>query len=231
MKCRKTSSIGPTSEILCTSDTLKRGTLHLELFAGFDPMLKPARSEPIQLPGGHYIYSKRDWGGIKALREVQLVHPTPVVVISHTVTSQCNSFDKCSEAVRQIQLRHMGKRGMQTDTVDIGYADTVDIGYNFLIGGDGNVYEGRGWNVMSFHRTPEGVVGISFIGNYKKDELTYEQIEAAQELLALGVKLEKLSPSYLLIAHYQIILTNSPGQNVVRVIEKWPHWSPSYRIT
>lgn len=127
--------------------------------------------------------------------------------------------------MQQIQLSHIGKKGARTG------ASIVDIGYNFLIGGDGNVYEGRGWDVMSFHRTPEGVLGISFIGNYYKYELTYGQIEAAQELIALGVKLEKLSPSYILIAHNQTMLTNSPGQNVVKVIEKWPHWSPNYRIT
>lgn len=26
-----------------------------------------------------------------------------------------------------------------------------DIGYNFLIGGDGNVYEGRGWDTTGAH--------------------------------------------------------------------------------
>ncbi len=26
-----------------------------------------------------------------------------------------------------------------------------DIGYNFLIGGDGNVYEGRGWDRQGSH--------------------------------------------------------------------------------
>lgn len=122
-------------------------------------------------------------------------------------------------------MGHTGKKGAQTG------AEIVDIGYNFLIGGDGNVYEGRGWDAMSFHKRPEVVLGISFIGNFNKHELTEGQIEAAQELLALGVKLKKLSPFYVLIAHNQTIATDSPGQNVVKVIEKWPHWSPTYRIT
>ncbi|XP_021921583.1 peptidoglycan-recognition protein SC2-like isoform X2 [Zootermopsis nevadensis] len=192
---------------------------------GFDPMMKTPSSEPFRLPGGHYIYSKQDLGAIKELCSEQLVHPTPVVVISHTTTRQCTSFDTCSEAARLIQLNIIGKRGSQNS------ANAADIGYNFLIGGDGNVYEGKGWDEMSSHRTPEGILGISFIGNYHKDRLTYGQIEAAQELLALGVKLEKLSPSYILVAHYQTASTDSPGKNIVKVIEKWPHWSPSYRIT
>jgi N-acetylmuramoyl-L-alanine amidase len=106
----------------------------------------------------------------------------------------------------------------------------VDIGYNFLIGGDGNVYEGRGWDAMSFHKRPEGVLGISFIGNFDKRELTDGQIGAAEELLALGVRLRKLSPFYVLIAHNQTTDTDSPGRNVVKVIKRWPHWSPTYQM-
>lgn len=29
--------------------------------------------------------------------------------------------------------------------------DYWDIGYNFLIGGDGSVYEGRGWDTVGAH--------------------------------------------------------------------------------
>jgi N-acetylmuramoyl-L-alanine amidase len=125
--------------------------------------------------------------------------------------------------VRRIQMTHIVKNSASTGE------RTVDIGYNFLIGGDGNVYEGTGWDVMSFHKRPEGVLGISFIGNFNKRELTDRQIGAAKELLALGVRLGKLSAFYVLIAHNQTTDTDSPGRNVVKVIEKWPQWSPTYR--
>jgi N-acetylmuramoyl-L-alanine amidase len=127
--------------------------------------------------------------------------------------------------VRRIQRGHIRRKDARTG------AETADVGYNFLIGGDGNVYEGGGWDAMSFHKRPEGVLGITFIGNFNKHELTDGQIEAAQELLALGVKLGKLSPFYVLIAHSQTIDTDSPGRNVVEVIKTWAHWSPTYRIT
>jgi N-acetylmuramoyl-L-alanine amidase len=126
--------------------------------------------------------------------------------------------------VRRIQTSHILKDSAQTG------AEIVDIGYNFLIGGDGNVYEGTGWDVMSSHKRPEGVLGISFIGNFNKRELTDGQIGAAKELLALGVRLSKLSPFYMLIAHNQTADTDSPGRNVVKVIQKWPHWSPTYQM-
>jgi N-acetylmuramoyl-L-alanine amidase len=30
-------------------------------------------------------------------------------------------------------------------------ADWMDLGYSFLVGGDGQVYEGRGWNHSGAH--------------------------------------------------------------------------------
>lgn len=43
-----------------------------------------------------------------------------------------------------------------------------DIGYNFLVGGDGNVYEGRGWDIHGAH-LPElnsNSIGICLLGNF-----------------------------------------------------------------
>ena len=43
-----------------------------------------------------------------------------------------------------------------------------DIGYSFLIGGDGLIYEGRGWNKKGAHTYCYNQLsyGIAFIGNY-----------------------------------------------------------------
>jgi N-acetylmuramoyl-L-alanine amidase len=43
-----------------------------------------------------------------------------------------------------------------------------DIGYNFLVGEDGNVYEGRGWGKKGAHSIPfnSKSIGICIIGNY-----------------------------------------------------------------
>lgn len=44
-----------------------------------------------------------------------------------------------------------------------------DIGYNFLVGEDGNVYEGRGWGVKGAHSIPYNgkSMGICMIGNFE----------------------------------------------------------------
>ena len=57
---------------------------------------------------------------------------------------------------RAIQNYHMDSNGWS------------DIGYSFLIGGDGNVYEGRGWNKVGAHTYGFNDVGygIDFIGTF-----------------------------------------------------------------
>jgi N-acetylmuramoyl-L-alanine amidase len=43
-----------------------------------------------------------------------------------------------------------------------------DIGYNFVVGEDGNVYEGRGWDNVGAHApayNPRGI-GICIIGDF-----------------------------------------------------------------
>lgn len=43
-----------------------------------------------------------------------------------------------------------------------------DIGYNFVVGEDGNVYEGRGWGTHGAHSTSYNSksIGICIIGNF-----------------------------------------------------------------
>jgi N-acetylmuramoyl-L-alanine amidase len=43
-----------------------------------------------------------------------------------------------------------------------------DIGYNFVVGEDGNVYEGRGWNAVDSHAVPynRNSIGICIIGDF-----------------------------------------------------------------
>jgi N-acetylmuramoyl-L-alanine amidase len=121
--------------------------------------------------------------------------------------------------MRSYQDYHMG-----------GALDLPDIGYNFVVTGDGSVYEGRGWDVTNMHGSfvTRCNVGISFTGNFVRDTPTNGQIEAAQELLQLGVKLGKIDENYKLVAMNETFNTLSPGVVLYTVISKWPHfWKPT----
>ncbi|XP_044270790.1 peptidoglycan-recognition protein SC1a-like [Tribolium madens] len=157
------------------------------------------------------IINKKIWGGRATLNfSKPLPHPTHFVIISHTVTPFCNDFLKCSQRVQSMQDYHMGS------------LKSPDIGYNFVIGGDGNAYVGRGWDIRNFHM--DDSIGISFIGDFIQDNLTADMINVAKKLLDEGVKSGKLAKDYKLLAHNQTYKTESPGPNVYKEIKNWPHF-------
>ncbi len=56
---------------------------------------------------------------------------------------------------------------------------------SFLVGGDGNIYEGRGWNVLGAHTQSYNDVGYGtcFIGNFMTVEPEDEAVDVYFELL------------------------------------------------
>lgn len=106
----------------------------------------------------------------------------------------------------------------------IGYAD---IGYNFLIGGDGAVYVGRGWDIEGEH-TPgcnQKSICIAFIGNFDDVAPTKGQLCAAQKLIRQCVDLKKLSSFYNLYGQYQLKDTESPTKELYNIIRQWDNWT------
>lgn len=161
--------------------------------------------------GNHSVFYKEEWRGKRFTRKTRMPHPVGLVIISHTSTNFCKNFYNCARILRGIQNSHMFK----------GF---WDIGTNFAIGGDGNIYVGRGWDVLNCH--PHLSIGISFIGNYDFDNLDANMEDAAQRLLQQGVTLGKLSEDYLLVGHNQTCRTHqrSPGEYVYRKIKTWTHF-------
>ncbi|XP_030570294.1 peptidoglycan-recognition protein LC isoform X5 [Drosophila novamexicana] len=162
------------------------------------------------------MLSVEQWGGRqprKALTNLTL--PVHRVIISHTAAEGCESRDVCEARVRVVQNFHMD--GWNWD----------HIGYNFLVGGDGMVYEGRGWDSQGAHTLGynSDSIGISFIGTFIKIHPTDEQLQACKLLLEEGVRLKKLVPDYKLYGHRQLSATESPGEILYSIIQTWPHWT------
>lgn len=104
------------------------------------------------------IISRTEWKARKRIDFRMLpVTPTPYVVIHHGgVPKYCQDQEACSAIVRSYQNFHLDDRGWW------------DIGYNFLIGEDGNVYEGRGWNYVGAHAPGYNTqsIGICILGDF-----------------------------------------------------------------
>lgn len=117
--------------------------------------------------------------------------------------------------MRMIQNFHMKSLGF------------TDIAYNFLIGGDGQVYVGRGWQVQGQHVKGYGAVTISiaFIGTFISVAPKKKQLWAARRLMEEGVRLHKLDADYHIYAHRQLSATESPGEKLFGLMKLWPRWT------
>ncbi|XP_063987346.1 peptidoglycan-recognition protein SD-like [Diachasmimorpha longicaudata] len=165
------------------------------------------------------IIRRVDWGAQPPLGPSPALSaiPTPYVVIGHTETDPCLNESNCIQQVRRLQNSH------------IQWNKWDDIGYNFLVGGDGNIYVGRGWNVEGVHtfNYNKKSIGVGFIGDFDKVSPNEKQLRAAQQLLELGVKFRELASDYKLLGQKQLIRTASPGEQLYKIIQTWPHWRAS----
>jgi N-acetylmuramoyl-L-alanine amidase len=86
-----------------------------------------------------------------------MVEPVPYSVVHHGGSpSYCYDQASCAAIVRSYQNYHIDFNGWD------------DIGYSFVVGEDGNIYEGRGWGVVGAHAPNYNTrsIGICVIGDF-----------------------------------------------------------------
>ncbi|KAF2898069.1 hypothetical protein ILUMI_08112 [Ignelater luminosus] len=168
------------------------------------------------LPNKLKIVTRKEWLAQPPTEPATpLKSPVPNVIIMHTATENCSDIGTCTFHVRYIQSFHIDSRGWW------------DIGYNWLVGGDGYAYEGRGWtsqgaNVYGYNANS---IGIAFIGTFNQIMPPERQITAAKQLIEIGVIKGYIAKDYKLLAARQLQATQSPGLLLYEDVKKWPHWS------
>ncbi|KAL4711829.1 hypothetical protein ACJJTC_005998 [Scirpophaga incertulas] len=156
--------------------------------------------------------SRSEWGAHEPVAETKkLESPVPYVVIHHTYRPEvCKSLDSCKLAMRSMQEYHQ---------VDNGWAD--------IVGGEGRVYEGRGWNVVGAHAVGynSNGIGIALIGDWVSEAPSQKQLNAAKRLIEIGVRLGRIAPDYKLIGHRQASATECPGEALFEEISTWKNFA------
>ncbi|KAH3708555.1 hypothetical protein DPMN_068009 [Dreissena polymorpha] len=142
--------------------------------------------------------------------------PVSHVFIHHTVMNECFSQWECAIEMRDIQQYHQAVK------------QWADIGYNFVIGQDGGVYIGRGWDRVGAHTLGWNNISISFAftGNFNETLPTDDALNALEAVLIVGVKLGKLTPDFKLHGHRDARPTESPGQKLYDLIRRHEHYEP-----
>ncbi|XP_046618556.1 peptidoglycan recognition protein-like isoform X1 [Neodiprion virginianus] len=160
------------------------------------------------------IITRSQWGARQVASVNYLIVPIPYVVIHHTAGHTCNRTSRCAEVVAGIQAQHI-------DSNNWG-----DIGYSFLIGGDGNVYEGKGWtregaHVIGYNKKS---IGIAFIGSFEDNNANQTMLDVAHKLIICGKAQGILRPTVRVVGARQLIATVSPGFALYNQIQAWPEW-------
>ncbi|KAJ8682812.1 hypothetical protein QAD02_018604, partial [Eretmocerus hayati] len=162
------------------------------------------------------IISRSEWHARDPVdRNPLVISPAPFVVVHHGgINHYCKNETSCADIVRSYQNLHMDKNGWW------------DIGYNFVIGEDGNIYEGRGWDTFGAHapKYNNQSIGVSVIGDFTKVMPNEAALEALNSLIKCGLSMNKIRADYHVIGHRQGRATECPGETFYKYVQKMPHW-------
>ncbi|XP_033052944.1 peptidoglycan recognition protein 4 isoform X3 [Trachypithecus francoisi] len=169
--------------------------------------------QPLLVKACPSIVPRSAWGA-RETHCPRMTLPAKYGIIIHTAGRTCNISDECRLLVRDIQSFYIDR------------LKSCDIGYNFLVGQDGAIYEGVGWNVQG-SSTPgyeDIALGITFMGTFTGTPPNAAALEAAQDLIQCAMVKGYLTPNYLLVGHSDVAQTLSPGQALYNIISTWPHF-------
>lgn len=174
---------------------------------------------PVTLPNGVTLAGREVWHALPPRKKMpRLFTPVKYVVVHHTATDHCFHLEHCANMVRAFQQYHQDALGRDWD----------DIGYNYLVGGDGVVYEGRGWDWVGghFELTEWGnkTMNIALIGNFVNAVPPAFQRDQLRKFIAWGVEMGKIRRDYQLMGACQIKDTQSPGLRFMDDLRTWTHW-------
>ncbi|CAN7978164.1 unnamed protein product [Ixodes persulcatus] len=163
---------------------------------------------------GISFVSREQWGAKPSKHEqyFNILDGVSYIFYHHTNGEECNSADACAKIIRTWQVCHQDTRGWD------------DIAYSFLIGGDGSVYEGRGWKHVGAHTLGYNNISLSFgfIGTYSKKVPNVKMLTAAEMLIQCGIEMGEISARYKVYGQRDANCRECPGDAFYRYITKLP---------
>uniref|UniRef100_V5GXL7 Putative animal peptidoglycan recognition protein n=2 Tax=Ixodes ricinus TaxID=34613 RepID=V5GXL7_IXORI len=104
--------------------------------------------------------------------------------------------------------------------------DGMILPTNFLIGGDGWVYEGRGFDGIGAHTLFYNTKSVSFgfVGNYTFHVPNKQMLAAAADLILCGIESGKIQAEYTLHGQRDANLRDCPGDAFYALIQNSTHF-------
>lgn len=99
---------------------------------------------------------------------------------------------------------------------------------SFVVGSDGNVYEGRGWYQLGRHTRGHNDIGlgVSIIGNYTATLPSRHAMHLLRHHLArCALARGALAANFTIQGHRQVVnYTSCPGDALFSEIRSWDHF-------
>ncbi|XP_064618456.1 uncharacterized protein LOC135482416 [Liolophura sinensis] len=145
-------------------------------------------------------------------------HPAKYVILHHTTMARCFNYGDCKQQARLTEMYHKA-------SIPQGLG-LSDVGYSFLVGEDGSVFEGRGWDASlpDILGDKKNSIGIGALGDFSCGEPSEKFLEAIQRLIKCGVERKKIHPHYRVIGFDQIHHNDVPADRLLCEIQSWPQW-------
>ncbi|KAL0591116.1 Peptidoglycan recognition protein 3 [Plecturocebus cupreus] len=165
----------------------------VNLFASISQLIHksrngPAVCHPVVFPTDPpTIIPRKEWGASPLGCSARLTLPVAYVITDQLPGMECQEQGVCSQMLRGLQSHSVYTTGW------------CDVAYNFLVGDDGRVYEGVGWNIQGLHTQGYNNVslGIAFFGSKRGSSPSPTAFSAAEGLIAYAIQKGHLSPRYI----------------------------------
>ncbi|XP_030762856.1 peptidoglycan-recognition protein LF-like [Sitophilus oryzae] len=167
-------------------------------------------AKSLKLNSNVRIRTRQEWVAQPPSKRLpSLPRAVPNIVVYQTATDTCKSHAQCVFRVRYLQ------------TYDIESRSMSDIAYNFLVGGDGAIYEGRGWKFHGDHNEEYNSksLGIAFIGTFANAKPTKIQSMTFNKLVNKASKEKRLKRDY------KLLIDKGSGDQLIALVKNWPHFA------
>ncbi|XP_054264520.1 peptidoglycan recognition protein 3-like [Macrosteles quadrilineatus] len=127
------------------------------------------------------VITRDVWQAEVTFDEQPLERPAGHVFYTLTDCSPCFGVDQCAATLRALQRRYVMIKQM------------IDIPYNFMIGGDGRVYEGRGWGIAPdlpkrIQNFEDNAFNLLFMMNNIGEPVPRAMLEIKDEIIKYGIQ-------------------------------------------
>lgn len=179
------------------------------------------------------VYGPGELGAGLVALEVATIASLPARIASADIAGGADMRLRIPHRITHVTLHHTGDaqplrpqddpaaklRGLQS----WGAAERNwwDVPYHYLLGLEGQIYEGRDWHFMGETNTaydPGGHFLISVIGNYERQEASPALLASIADLMAWALKEFDL-PLDRIGGHYNYADTGCPGQHLKKYLE------------